>query len=80
MFQFQSNFLLKPAAIMPDAAKPATTNHLKSRMLRDRRSKKCANKPQNRTLAAGVPRLQPGGLNLGKISGKGYPTASPKSS
>jgi hypothetical protein len=65
VFNFQSKFLQKPTAattIMPDAptgdaASPTTNNHLKSRLLLERHAKKIANKPQNRTLAAGMPRL-----------------------
>jgi hypothetical protein len=62
MFQFRAKFLQKPTtatAIMPDAAKTTTTttNHLHSRLLLERQSKKCTYKPQNRTLAAGMPRL-----------------------
>ena len=64
MFKFQANFLQKPTTIISDvptsdAAKTTTTtigNHLKSRLLMERRAKKLANKPQNCTLAAGEPR------------------------
>jgi len=56
MFQFHSKFL-KPttaATVVPDAAKPTTTNHFRSRLLKERQAKKCANKPQDRTLPAPV--------------------------
>ena len=68
MFKFKAKFLRKPTAappIMPcarkdDTAEPTTTttnNHLRSRLLQERRANQIANKPQNRTLAAGVPSL-----------------------
>jgi hypothetical protein len=65
MFNFKAKFLRKPTTtIIPDAAtddasKTTTTanNHLQSRLLQERRANQIANKPQNRTLAAGVPSL-----------------------
>jgi hypothetical protein len=49
-----------PCARKDDTAEPTTTttnNHLRSRLLQERRANQIANKPQNRTLAAGVPSL-----------------------
>jgi hypothetical protein len=67
MFKFQAKFLQKPTTATTirldvptgDAMKTTTTtdNHQHSRLLQERQSKKCTYKPQNRTLAAGMPRL-----------------------